>query len=493
MHSVINPISYLFISELISRNYSKLKRLEERSQYSLSPSVFDWKGTRALRRPVFGKRDEFMSQLAPRFEYTVSTDIRAFYHSIYTHALPWAIHGKKAAKAKRGLDLLGNELDLLVRNAQGGQTIGLPVGPDTSRILAEVLVSSVDVEMRRHLRIGHGDASRFVDDYTIGCNSVAEGQRIVAEIRRAVTAFELDIGNEKTIIQPTNHLTYVGWQEYLHSFLPKDQEDDLSGDVIKPPRSEFDRFFYVVHDMAKRHPNLNVERFAMQISRKAFGNSDEWRFIQDHMVSSYRRNSTLIEGLVETIILRHEAHGDLEIDALTDFVSSRLPSLAAQQRTGEIIWLLYMACKVRLSLRASVIENLLRIPNALVNVMVCQFAQIGLVNGRFSLASLQTACSQEGLRSEMWLFAYEAARNGWSAGGHSYCSDDEYYGPLFSSNVSLFNIENGPKNLKDVLRLRARENTLTKWQMSHETGFDFDEEDDILDDEDKSDDENFYV
>lgn len=39
---------------------------------------------------------------------------------------------------------MGNVLDLLSQNLQGAQTIGLPVGPDTSRLLAEVVTSGVD-------------------------------------------------------------------------------------------------------------------------------------------------------------------------------------------------------------------------------------------------------------------------------------------------------------------------------------------------------------
>lgn len=56
----------------------------------------------------------------------VRTDINQFYGSIYTHSIPWALHGKATAKANRSPALLGNALDECVRNAQDGQTIGVP-------------------------------------------------------------------------------------------------------------------------------------------------------------------------------------------------------------------------------------------------------------------------------------------------------------------------------------------------------------------------------
>jgi hypothetical protein len=33
--------------------------------------------------------------------YVLKTDVARFYHSIYTHSIPWVIHGKAAAKKKQ--------------------------------------------------------------------------------------------------------------------------------------------------------------------------------------------------------------------------------------------------------------------------------------------------------------------------------------------------------------------------------------------------------
>lgn len=470
LHSVINPISYVMISDLISRNYSKLRKLERRSKFSLSHSVFDWLGSRALRRPIFEWRDEFTSQLSTRFEYTATTDIRSFYHSIYTHSIPWAIHGKTFAKVNRSASFFGNEIDLLVRNSQAGQTVGLPGGPDTSRILAEVIASSIDVEINRHTRVRSGDASRFVDDFTFGCNTISEGQRIIAETRRAVTSFELDIGKEKTLIEPTNHLTYVGWKEFLKSHEPADYS-----------KASFERFFYAVHDMAKRHIDLNVEKFAMQICRKSFLRSGEWKFIQEHVVSSYRKNSTLVDSLVECFIMRQNARGDLDLVALTEFVSSRLPVLSAQQRSGEVIWLLFLCCRLGIVLKATAVEILLRDPNPLVAVLVVHAEAAGLISGRIDRSYWDGFATADGLRSGMWLYAYEASVKGWIKKPSTFCDDDPYYGLLFKRNLSLFDIQRGAKTLGEVLRERQRENRLLKFQMSKGEDFDFDSDDDIGD------------
>lgn len=119
-HGVPNPIAHLLLSRVLADNYVALRRQARASKLTLSPPVFDWIGPRALLRPSVDLRDEFRLKLSSRREEYVAADIRAFFHSIYTHAIPWAIHGKSSAKQNRGFTYYGNLIDLFCRNAQDG-------------------------------------------------------------------------------------------------------------------------------------------------------------------------------------------------------------------------------------------------------------------------------------------------------------------------------------------------------------------------------------
>jgi hypothetical protein len=131
-HGVPNPIAHLLLSRVLADNYVDLRRKSRASKITTSPPIFDWSGSRALMRSNVDLRDEFRVNLSSRREEYVVADVRGFFHSIYTHAIAWAIHGKDFAKKNRGSVHYGNLIDLLCRNAQDGQTLGLPVGPDTS-------------------------------------------------------------------------------------------------------------------------------------------------------------------------------------------------------------------------------------------------------------------------------------------------------------------------------------------------------------------------
>jgi hypothetical protein len=77
-----------------------------------------------------------------------ATNISRFYHSLYTHSVAWAFHGKDVAKKDRKIDsskVYFNRLDFILRQGQDGPTIGIPVGPDASRYVAQLLASKLNL------------------------------------------------------------------------------------------------------------------------------------------------------------------------------------------------------------------------------------------------------------------------------------------------------------------------------------------------------------
>src|ERR1700756_3777444 len=128
-HFVLNPVSFFFLSKEISDRWVEIRKSLKTSKISASLPIFDWTEGRALLPNNFGERDRRTATLSVRNNFLLKSDLSRFYHSVYTHALAWAVHGKSIAKKNRSYALLGNRLDLLSRNGQDGQTIGVPVGP----------------------------------------------------------------------------------------------------------------------------------------------------------------------------------------------------------------------------------------------------------------------------------------------------------------------------------------------------------------------------
>ncbi|WP_421994442.1 RNA-directed DNA polymerase [Reyranella sp.] len=463
-------------------NYVKLRREARKSKITLSPPVFDWSGSRALVRPSVELRDDFRVNLSSRREEYVAADVRAFFHSIYTHAIPWAIYGKEFAKRNRGLVHYGNLIDLLCRNAQDGQTLGLPVGPDTSRLIAEVVASALDVHVQKRLNIGERDASRYIDDYTLSSPEGANGEELLAVLRQSTAAFELDLNNEKSAIYPTSHRQNSGWQQAAREYLPRTSRPH--GGIAT---SALQHFLYQLGRLCVAHPDINVEKYGLQHARSALVAADDWDALQFSLINAYRRNPSLVSLLVEACLLRQNAHRDVQVETLKELIENRVPVLARANRTGEIIWLLFLAIRLDLTLSARKLTPLFTIENAFVALLVVQLDARGLVQGTVSRALWDLSLTTDGLRSSMWLYAYEAFIQGLLPGVNGdFITQDPYFSLLRAKDVHFLEISRGYTSIALTLRgLRSDNQGLQRLREAIE-----DENFDDLQDLDNDDDED---
>jgi hypothetical protein len=167
-HYILNPISFFLLSKEIADSWVEIRKVIGSSKISASQPIFDWTGDRTLVPLNFNERSRRLADLSVANNVLLKSDVARFFHSIYTHALAWAAHGKAPAKKNRSLTLLGNRLDLFSRNAQDGETIGIPVGPETSRILAELIGAGIDRRIAQESNLKSADCTRFVDDFAFG-------------------------------------------------------------------------------------------------------------------------------------------------------------------------------------------------------------------------------------------------------------------------------------------------------------------------------------
>lgn len=349
-HVVVNPIGFFALSKLIADNYIQLRKAARKSIVSATPPMFDWEGRRAIKRPSFEVRDQFAEYLAANFECTVTTDISSFYHSVYTHSIPWAIHGKKISKQKKqDNSLIGNLIDRLVRNAQDGQTIGLPVGPDTSRLIAEIVASAIDVNIQEKLKKLGVRGLRLVDDFIVGCTTKSEAEKAIATIRRATNFYELELNSSKTCIIDHRVRDELGWKELIKSYLPKSPYSN----------SDMKAFFFRIAEIQRVLPTHNILKFAIRNARSALVNAEHWKPTQHFLISAYKQNSTLVDSIVEIFIQRQKLKADVEITELKNFLTSRLPVLGDQLRNGEASWLLYLSRVLQIKINSSSLEPFL--------------------------------------------------------------------------------------------------------------------------------------
>lgn len=159
-----------------------------------------------------------LASVAYRYNYIVTTDIKNFYPSIYTHSIPWAIHGKgRIRKGGNRYDYgyFGNKLDKLFQNANDGCTNGIPIGPVVSDLISEIVLAGVDRQFSRNYG-GEAFVVRFKDDYRILARTEEEGRSAIKQLQAALKEYRLELNDEKTQCRQLPNGLFRNWVSQYH-------------------------------------------------------------------------------------------------------------------------------------------------------------------------------------------------------------------------------------------------------------------------------------
>lgn len=141
-------------------------------------------------------------ELSLEYEYVLHADISDCYGSIYTHSIPWALHTRPIAKAKRKRsELLGNEIDGAIQDMREGQTNGIPQGSVVMDFIAEMVLGYADELLAKRLHdagVTEYHILRYRDDYRVFVNNPELGELILRTLTEVLIDLGLKLNGSKT-------------------------------------------------------------------------------------------------------------------------------------------------------------------------------------------------------------------------------------------------------------------------------------------------------
>lgn len=138
-------------------------------------------------------------ELSLEYTHILKTDVTNCYGSLYTHSIPWALHGLEVAKADQTDNLVGNKIDRHIRDGRYGQTNGITQGSVLMDLIAELVLAYVDHRISKRLE-GKRDFHilRYRDDYSIFTLSDRRAAEIVRVISDCLRDVGMQLGAAKT-------------------------------------------------------------------------------------------------------------------------------------------------------------------------------------------------------------------------------------------------------------------------------------------------------
>lgn len=422
--SIPNPLHQIKLCKVFDDDWINLRTIISSSQISLTIPSVRARSLRALSRKFsFKEISEKIINSSTSSRYLLRTDISRYYSTIYTHSIPWAIHTKAVAKAhKWDISYIGNRIDHAIQNSQDGQTNGIPVGPDTSLIISELLCSSIDKDVMNI--IGYRSAFRYIDDYYLFFDSLSDAEKAFSELHKIIRGYELELNPYKTKIIKLPEPLEPQWVSSLDS-APKKPSSLLS-------------YISKIFEYSKMYPEDEVIKYGLsKIKNMRIGERNKDILIS-FLLNVIMYEPSAIPLASEMLVSINKTHNITS--QIKDTIQEALMFNAEFIYEFELTWLLWLCDILNLTINENVARKISTIDNSFVALAALHLKSKGLVNDGLDTSLWNSMMRNEELYEENWLLAYEAYIQGWlpSVSGSDYLMDDPFFKILRTKKVHFF-------------------------------------------------------
>ena len=241
-----------------------------------------------------------------KYNEMVQIDINKCFDSIYTHSLSWAVIGKDETKycLKKIKGTFADKFDRIMQQLNHGETNGIVIGSEFSRIFAEIILQSVDVELERALfkraKLKHKtdyEIFRYVDDFFVFFNKPDTKQKVIEELQEILKDKKLAINDAKMKSYSKPIITEITIAKERISELMNSQ---IKPEVTNPEVNETD---------IERSSKCNTDLTPLNIFYRAIS---EFTFVKERisaLVSSQIKSEKLFKCKIDSnrLIIRYKA------------------------------------------------------------------------------------------------------------------------------------------------------------------------------------------
>ena len=435
-----NAVSFFNLAELIANNWAIIRNHTWKVRLSASrPHIKPSTGRAIIARYGLRELPRLRSLRRRGCRYLFRADIGQFYPSIYTHALPWALHTKATCKAALRLPphrrpvLFGDELDKALRGMNDGQTVGIPIGPDTSLVIAEILLTAIDdLLISQYPDLIRG--FRHVDDYELSFVKLSEAETIRTALQGLLADFELFLNPLKTELIELPTPLEENWSIDIKNFRIRETHPvSERNDVIS--------LFSKALEIASAHPQESVLRYAVARVSNLNVVPGAWRTFQNCVLGAASADPSTLPAALGTMYQVGAKGGHSVARAPLAEVFENLISVHAPRGQGsEVAWALWGALAWNVSLSDATAGLVSEMEDNVVALLALHAnAEYLFPPGSLNTGKWAGLLGQpDVLQSEHWLLAYEANQQGWLAAPA--VAVDPIFSALSAAGVSFYDL-----------------------------------------------------
>lgn len=166
-----------------------------------------------------------------KYQHLLKFDIQGCFDNIYTHSIAWAVNGGMNAYKDQfdgHDDSFASRWDCVMRQLNYNETNGIVIGPEFSRIFAEVIMQHIDLRAEEELKESgffnkvDYECYRYVDDFFLFYNDPGLKDKVLRIFDEILREFKMTISHEKTILFERPFITDITRAKNLIDILIRD-------------------------------------------------------------------------------------------------------------------------------------------------------------------------------------------------------------------------------------------------------------------------------
>lgn len=286
-----HPLPFARLSKCLSDNWAKLDYVYTSAESQIKPKrhagrlvvMHDYDCGRLviLDNQRFGPRMEQFLQLTTGSLYRTIADVANCFPSMYTHAIPWALVGHAPAKQDRNKkEKWFNKLDFFQRSMKRHETIGIPVGPASSNVIAEIVLCRIDEKLRE---LGYRFV-RFIDDYHCYTKSEEQAEKFLRDLDLALDDFQLKLNRKKIRVDRLPQPANASWLDQILVAI---------GETDKVSQSQMATLLDTSLKLHRQYEDANVLKYAATVLSKKLDSKNALLFFSYLLQFGFHHSTVL--------------------------------------------------------------------------------------------------------------------------------------------------------------------------------------------------------
>ncbi len=215
----VNNTEYVIPDKDIDEIKKMLDTSEEEYNYKEMPIVTHFFDLSRFAKITDFYKSYYLKDLEIKYSYMMKMDILNCFNNIYTHSVDWAYLGsKEIAKANiNNSERFSYIIDELMQYMNYRETNGILIGPEFSRLFAEIILTRIDNLIYSDLKkmgINYKkeyEIARFLDDIFIFSSSKDTLEKIAEIVREKYLDYKLTINDQKMYLEKVPFLREHVW------------------------------------------------------------------------------------------------------------------------------------------------------------------------------------------------------------------------------------------------------------------------------------------